>query len=151
MNCLRSIVYALILKELNPFKFLHTIKYFSISVDAFCILHLQIICKTIMRHYAKFVDIIFRKEYGIIVCYIKKTHTFLVIAIINYKDVNEMIVKYTRNIESGVIDILDLFDRNNIVDKLREDILVMIINLLEKVRENIFMFFVFIKYIKTKA
>ena len=41
------------------------------------------------------------------------------IELFKYKDVNEMIVENTKEIENGVIDIFGLFDRDKIIGELR--------------------------------
>ena len=50
---------------------------------------------------------------------LKTTELPLLPQLFNYKNVDEMIVENTRDIENGVIDIFALFDRDKIIGELR--------------------------------
>lgn len=50
---------------------------------------------------------------------LKTTELLLLTHLFNYKNVDEMIVENTKEIENGVIDIFGLFDGNKIIGELR--------------------------------
>ena len=50
---------------------------------------------------------------------LRTTELLLLLQLFNYKNVDEMIVENTKEIENGVIDIFALFDGNKIIGELR--------------------------------
>ena len=68
-----------------------------------------------------------------------------------YKDVNEMIVENTKEMENGVIDIFALFDGDKIIGELRAKYISDDKRFAEKINEHIFMLSAFIRNIKEKV